>query len=236
EGNAGSQFGSAVAISNNGIIVSGAPQSSGEGLFKAGSVEVFVPLESGGYEGITLTAPDGATSAFFGSTVSVNDAGLVIVGASGDDDHGSQSGSVYVYQPDDTGNYQAPVKLTLPDGLPYDQFGTSVTTNEAGVIVIGAQGTDGTSAEAGSVYVYIPTGQGEYGTPIQLTASDATTRDGFGNSVAINEAGVIVVGASMDDASASAAGSVYVYVPDGQGGYTQTKLIAADGALGDMFG
>ncbi|WP_200962354.1 FG-GAP repeat protein, partial [Pseudovibrio sp. POLY-S9] len=33
-----------------------------------------------------------------------------------------------------------------------------------------------------------------------------------------------------------AAGSVYVYVPDGQGGYTQTKLIAADGALGDMFG
>ncbi|WP_189439027.1 VCBS domain-containing protein, partial [Pseudovibrio japonicus] len=236
EGSAGNQFGSAVAVSDNGIIVSGAPQSSADGLFTSGSVEVFVPLEDGGYESITLTAPDGATGAFFGSTVSVNDAGLVIVGAVGDDDHGPQSGSVYVYQPDGFGGYRAPVKLTLPEGIPADQFGTSVTTNEAGVIVVGAQGTDGTGYDTGSAYVYVPTERGEYSTPIQLIASDATAQDGFGNSVAINEAGVIVVGASMDDAGAAAAGSVYVYVPDGQGGYTQTKLLADDGALGDRFG
>uniref|UniRef100_UPI000AEE7475 FG-GAP repeat protein n=1 Tax=Pseudovibrio sp. POLY-S9 TaxID=1576596 RepID=UPI000AEE7475 len=47
-----------------------------------------------------LVASDGAEYDSFGHGVQMNDHGVVVVGASGDDDKGSESGSVYVYTPD----------------------------------------------------------------------------------------------------------------------------------------
>ena len=43
-----------------------------------------------------LVPPDGASGDFFGSTVAI-DGTTAVIGARGDDDNGSSSGSAYVY-------------------------------------------------------------------------------------------------------------------------------------------
>ena len=48
---------------------------------------------------------------------------LFVVGAPGNDDDGTSSGSVYVYNLDGTGE----VKITASDGAQYDEFGRSVS-------------------------------------------------------------------------------------------------------------
>ncbi|MES0885410.1 FG-GAP repeat protein, partial [Roseibium sp. SCP14] len=107
--------------------------------------------------------------------------------------------------------------------------------NESGVIVSGALFDDDLGANSGSLYVYTPDGMGGY-SETKLKASDGAANEDFGREVAISNSGVIVVGAYGDDDKGSNAGAVYVYSPDGNGGYNEIKLTAFDGAAGDRFG
>ncbi|KZL17267.1 VCBS domain-containing protein [Pseudovibrio sp. WM33] len=72
--------------------------------------------------------------------------------------------------------------------------------------------------------------------PQKIRASDGARRDSFGISAQINDHGVIVVGADSDDDRGASSGSVYVYTPDGEGGLSETKITASDGAKSDNFG
>nr|WP_275496394.1 FG-GAP repeat protein [Pseudovibrio sp. Ad46] len=59
---------------------------------------------------------------------------------------------------------------------------------------------------------------------VKLSASDGEKGDRFGVA-AINDNGLVVVGAYGDDQNGVAyGGSVYVYTPDGVGGYSEYKL------------
>ncbi|MEM7338459.1 MAG: hypothetical protein AAF467_07430 [Actinomycetota bacterium] len=69
----------------------------------------------------------------------------------------------------------------------------------------------------------------------KLTASDAAANDEFGRTVGAGGE-TIVVGAYQDDDNGSNSGAVYVFEPDGVGGWTETKLGASDGAANDRFG
>ncbi len=72
--------------------------------------------------------------------------------------------------------------------------------------------------------------------PSKLLASDGSAFDRFGYSVAIS-GDRIVVGAQTDtNDNGFASGSVYVYEPDGEGGWTESKITASDGAGNDRFG
>jgi FG-GAP repeat protein len=66
----------------------------------------------------------------------------------------------------------------------------------------------------------------------KLTASDASSGDLFGVSVAVSGS-TAVVGAPGDNASA---GSAYVFLRSGGTWAQQAQLVAADGAAGDEFG
>ena len=68
-----------------------------------------------------ITASDGATNDQFGWSVAISDT-KVVVGAYGDADAGSNSGSVYVYNLDGTGEQ----KITASDHAFNDYFGWSV--------------------------------------------------------------------------------------------------------------
>lgn len=117
-------------------------------------------------------------------------------------------------------------KIRATNGSAFDQFGIS-TAQQNGTIVVGAALDNGSR---GSVYVYGPDGSGSW-TEMQLTASDASAGDRFGYSVAVNN-GVIVVGAPQ----ANGQGAIYIYSPDGAGGYTEEKVAASDGSAGDAYG
>ena len=123
-----------------------------------------------------------------------------MVGAYGDDDDGSNSGSAYVFLTTDGGaSYGQVAKLTASDGASYDHFGISVAI-AGDTIVIGAYyDTHDGGFWSGSVYVFRTSdGGATYGQVAKLTAADAASNDYFGISVAI-DGNTIVVGAYYDD-------------------------------------
>jgi len=219
-------FGTSVATAGDRIVVGASADDN-----RAGSAYVYEPDGTGGYTETKLTASDAAPNDVFGTSVAA--AGdRIVVGANGDDDAGTNSGSAYVYEPDGTGGYTE-TKLTASDATGGDSFGGSVAS-AGDRIVVGAYGDDHGGSFSGSAYVYEPDGTGGYD-ETKLTASDATGSDSFGGSVA-SAGDRIVVGAYGDDDGGSSSGSAYVYEPDGTGGYTETKLTASDAAADDIFG
>ena len=143
-----------------------------------------------GLEQAKLTASDGAANDHFGVSVAI--AGdTIVVGAYGDDDSGSDSGSAYVFTRTGT-TWTEQTKLTASDGAAGDQFGTSVAIT-GDTIVVGADLDDTAS---GSAYVFTRTGTA-WMEQAKLTASDGAAVDSFGISVAI-VGDTIVVGAWLD--------------------------------------
>ena len=214
DGAGGDQFGASVAMTDTKIVVGA--QGDDDAGSSSGSVYVY---NTDGTGELKITASDGAASDSFGYSVAISGT-KVVVGARGDDDAGSSSGSAYVYNLDGSGE----VKVTASDGAASDSFGYSVAISDTH-IVVGAQGDDGNQ---GSVYVYNLDGTGE----VKITASDAAINDYFGLSVAISDTH-IAVGSQMDDDLGSGSGSVYVYNLDGTG---EVKITPSDGAADDRFG
>lgn len=138
DGSADDQFGSSLAVGNSRIVV-GAPAGNGF----AGSVYVF---DLNGNQVNTITASDGAVADLFGVSVAI-DGSRIIVGARGDDDNGSASGSLYVF--DLEGNQQA--KLTASTAG--DELGTAVGAAD-GKIVAGARSADTAGSNSGSARIF----------------------------------------------------------------------------------
>ncbi|WP_193778385.1 VCBS domain-containing protein, partial [Pseudovibrio sp. WM33] len=228
-----SEFGSSVAIRNDGTIITGAPHAVDSGMEPSGVVQIFTLNADGEYVAEVIEALDAASDASFGQSVSINSSGLMVVGAPADDGNSPKSGAIYVYQENDNGLYDTPTKLMLPDGNTGDQFGNSVSVNDQGVIVVGAKGADADLYDSGSAYVYVPSENGEYGDPIELPMEGAALLDRAGTSIAIGNDGVIVVGA---EPRFDTKGFAYVFTPDEEGGYISNKLVAPDAAAGDAFG
>ncbi|MEP5374286.1 MAG: Ig-like domain-containing protein, partial [Hyphomicrobiales bacterium] len=229
----GSAFGSTpynfaypVDLNNSGVAV------IGDAL---GAVYVYRPDGLGGYLETNLVASDDITSDNYGRAVAINDAGVIAVGARRDDVAvNDNSGSAYVFTPNGFGGYDE-VKLRASDAAAGDQFGTFINIGNNGQVIVGAQYSAGNEANTGAVYVYSPDGNGGY-SEVRLTSSDGSEHDFFGNSADVNSSGVIVVGAQYEDGADNASGAVYIYNPDGLGGYIETKLVALDAFSGDIFG
>jgi len=169
-----------------------------------------------------ITAPDGAEGDGFGSAVAVSGSS-VVVGAKGDDDNGSASGSAYLFHTN--GAFEK--KLTAPDGLSGDNFGLAVAVSGSSVVV-GANLDDDNGFSSGSAYLF----HTNDAFVKKLTAPDGAEGDGFGYAVAVSGSSV-VVGAKLDDDNGFNSGSAYLFHTDG---VFVEKLTAPDGLSGDKFG
>ena len=69
----------------------------------------------------------------------------------------------------------------------------------------------------------------------KLLAFDIVAGDHFGSSVSIS-GDIAIVGAPMHDDNSHDAGSAYIYRKSGATWGQETKLLASDGALSDLFG
>ena len=104
------------AIKTLQIILIGLIFGMGQGAMVAHAAEV------------KLTASDAAKDHWFGMSVSIS-GDYAIVGANGNDDAGSNSGSAYIFvRSAETWNEQA--KLTASDAAWEDRFGSSVSIND----------------------------------------------------------------------------------------------------------
>ena len=139
----GDYFGRSVAVGSGRIAV-GAPGDADNGAV-SGSTYIF---DLDGNQLAKITVSDGAAGDWFGYSVSVG-SGRIVVGAYGDSDNGSASGSAYIFDLD--GNQLD--KITASDGAAGDIFGGSVFVG-LGRIVIGSYQDDDNGDSSGSAYIY----------------------------------------------------------------------------------
>jgi Ca2+-binding RTX toxin-like protein/6-phosphogluconolactonase (cycloisomerase 2 family) len=196
DGANGDNFGQSVAIDGDTVIVGAGLDDTNNG-YDSGSAYIFREVSPGTWEQVTkLTASDSAISDFFGWSAAI-DGDTVVVGARGDDDSGSNSGSAYVFREVSPGTWQQMTKLTASDGADSDLFGYSVAI-DGRMIIVGAEGdADGKDLWKGSAYIFQKTSSGSWQEAAKLTASDGAAYDYFGQSLAI-EGGRILVGARGD--------------------------------------
>jgi hypothetical protein len=229
DGAAGDEFGWAVSISGNRIVVgAGADDDQGD---DSGSAYVFSYAHGAWTEEAKLLASDGAAGDEFGHAVAVH-GDTVCVGAWGDDDNGPWSGSAYVFHLGVFG-WNEDAKLLASDGEDYDYYGVSVSL-DADALVVGAIYDDDNGDNSGSAYVYRHDGPA-WTQEAKLLPSDGEAHDNFGVFVSID--GVAIgVGAWGDDDNGGSSGSAYVFRHDGLAWNEDAKLLASDGSYGDVFG
>lgn len=184
-----------------------------------------------------LNASDRATDDNFGTSLSLSGS-IGLVGASGDSDAGSSSGSAYLFRDLDTatGTVNENAKLTASDADAGDDFGGSVSLSGS-IGLIGAASNTDAGTNTGSAYVFrnLDTATGTVTENAKLTASNASEGDNFGSSLSLSGS-IGLVGAN---AANNAAGSAYLFrdLDTATGDITEnTILTASDAAENDIFG
>jgi len=211
----GENFGNAVDVDGNTAVI-GAQWDDDAGV-GSGSAYVFHLDTMGGTELFKLTATDAAAGDYFGNAVAVS-GNVAIVGAYGDDDAGSGSGSAYLF---DVTTGTELFKLTASDAFAGDAFGFSVAISGNRAIV-GSYYDDDAGLSSGSAYIFdVTTGTELY----KLTASDATAGAKFGTSVAI-DGNFAAVGAPMEGAWLEGKAYLYCVGPGVEMGILQASDIA----------
>ena len=222
DGAADDKFGRSVAISGDYAVVGALlDDDAGAG---SGSAYIFKRDGTAWAEQDKITARDGAAGDQFSYSVAIS-GDYVIVGARGDDDAGSWSGSAYIFKRDGT-EWTEQAKITASDGAENDLFGTSVAIS-GDYVIVGAYCDDYAGSQSGSVYIFKRDGTA-WTEQAKITASDGTEGDCFGISVAIS-GDYAVVGAYAD-------GSAYIFKRNGTEWTEQAKITASDGTASDYFG
>ncbi|MGJ8635380.1 MAG: GC-type dockerin domain-anchored protein [Phycisphaerales bacterium] len=176
-----------------------------------------------------LVPSDGAAGDFFGASVALDvgfNGGLVAVGSSFDDDMGSASGSVYLYNPFSGAFID---KLYADDAAAGNSFGNSIDIDE-GIMVVGAYRENGLGFRSGAAYLFDLQTRTQIA---KLVADDGMSGDLFGWSVSIDD-GVVAVGAWGNDAAGLDSGAVYLF--DAMTGAQLAKFVPDDAEADDRFG
>ena len=253
----GIDFGHAVSISENSIIV-GAPGEENN----AGAAYIFERNSTGNWLQVKkIVAPTRTAGDLFGTSVSII-ANYAVVGAPGDDGLASGwpklpgAGAAYFFT-NLNGTWEVLNKAFPVVGAYYDRsqgaaFGFSVSisgsTTKGISAVIGApfEKKDTTGANpldgAGAAYVFQRNPNGGMEFAHKIVNWDRAAGDQFGYAVSMDERS-LVVGAPFEDEDGSqqntllSAGSAYVYYEMIPGHWAWVeKLIAPGRASGDNFG
>jgi len=218
------RFGVSIAIDNspgNGIVAVGAQSDNINGT-TSGSAYLFDA--STGVLLAKLLPSDGTTGDLFGSSIAI-DNGIVAIGAPGDDDNGSESGSVYLF--DMAGTLLA--KLLASDGAIADGFGKSISMHN-GIVAVGATRSEVGHNDPGRAYLFDAT------TGIELfkllPAGNPLAKE-FGSSIAIFN-GIVAVGAPFTEGASGEDNVGVAYLFDASNGQQIDILNASDG--GHLFG
>lgn len=178
-----------------------------------------------------LVASDGAAFDRFGSSVALSE-DTAVVGAPEDDDAGSASGAVYVFELVGS-TWMQTAKLVASDASAGHRFGTSVSLS-GDRIVVGAPLQDSQGVGAGAAYVFERFGALWVETAV-LVGSDTTFFDNFGTSVTV-EGDRALIGAPGNDAAGIEAGSAYVFEFVALSWVQTAALTASDAFMDEAFG
>ncbi|GAB4339772.1 MAG: hypothetical protein Kow0089_12970 [Desulfobulbaceae bacterium] len=231
-------LGVSVAIETDAIVAGALPTCISPRDLRNGAAYVFVRPSGGwtsGTETAKLTPSDGTTMDWFGNSVGINGA-TIVVGAPG---HNNSAGAVYVFTRALSGWASATesAKLSAGDGETEDGLGVSVSI-DSDTIVAGAVGDD---AWKGAVYVFTkPVSGWTSGTETaKLVAGNGAADDRLGISVAINNNTIAAGAIRTNFSDRRLPGRVYVFEkPESSwmNGAETVSFAAGDTAGGDFFG
>jgi len=238
DGAAGDQFGNAVAISSNTIVV--AAKFNKPTNNTSGAVYVFDRGAANWTQTKKVVPFDGANADEYGYSVSIDNDTLV-VGARADDDNGSSSGSAYIYSRNQGGsnNWGLVKKVLASDAAAGDEFGYSVSVS-GDVILVGAHAHVNGGVSSGAAYLFGRNqgGTTNWGQIKKLAASDGLASDNFGWSVSVYD-DTAVVGTPNHDQLGNDTGAAYVFERDfgGANNWGQLKQLLPPVVLNnDQFG
>ena len=180
----------------------------------------------------SLSAPAAEAFDNYGGTIAT-DGQIVAIGAPSLDNHGVDSGAVFLYRYDRSAQtLKLLATLTPSDAHAYGAFGGALALN-SDTVVVGAPGND-------AVYVFEKPSGGwsSRHENAKLTGSDVIKRDRFGQSVAI-DGSTIAVGAPKHGGTSPESGAVYLF-EKGHDGWSseleQTVLNPPETKNGAYFG
>ena len=234
DGSAGDTFGRFLDIRGDYAVISSFRETSG-----TGAVYVFKRNASTGMwtEVKKVVAPDGSRDDLFGYSAKIY-GNMLAVSSPFDDDKGSGSGAVYLFQKDEGGtdNWGFLKKLTASNGSRDDQFGFDLDLS-GNFLLVGARFAGPTSGQA-YIYERNKGGFNQWEERAILTMPSPVVNDLFGFSVAISKE-TAVISAIWKDARATNSGAAFIYSKDHGGtnnwGYI-TSISPSDGAHGDEVG
>ncbi len=181
-----------------------------------------------------ILAADGAGGDWFGMSVAIS-GDYAIVGASHDDDKGTDSGSAYVFHRIGANTWDAGTRILADDGAAGDEFGDGVAIS-GDYAIVGAFLDDDKGDASGSAYIFHRTGTNTWDAGTKITASDGAPTDWFGRAVAIS-GDYAIVGVRYDDDGFDSTGSAWVFHRTGTNTWDEgTKITASDGDTTDRFG
>jgi hypothetical protein len=252
------QFGSSVALSDDGnTLAVGAPGEDGSAS-NSGAVYVFT--RSGGswsQQGSPIKATSPAANDRFGSAVALSSNGdTLAVGAPG---RNVDEGSVYIFLRTGT-SWSEEDNLTASNAGANDQFGASVAlSNDGNRLAVGTpfedsdttginNATNESASNSGAAYVFVRSGI-SWSEEAYVKASNPDAQDAFGHSLALSGDGstlavgayreasnATVIGGDESNNSATDSGAVYVFLRSGTTWNQQAYVKASNSEADDQFG
>ncbi len=214
-------FGGAVALSGN-TMLAGAPGANGY----AGAVFTYTRNGASLTFQTELTAANGQVDDGFGTSLAFNGTMLVV----GAPFANGGTGAVYLYSYS-SGVWTFLAELTASDGQPGDLFGNAVSLS-GNTVAIGAPGQNNNT---GAAYLFGMQGT-SWSQQAELTAADGQVEDGFGTSVGLDGANLLVGSPNADTYFVAEAGAAYLFTLNGGYWTPFTKLFAADEQFDAQFG
>ncbi|MGH8428133.1 MAG: hypothetical protein ACRES7_09160, partial [Gammaproteobacteria bacterium] len=228
DGAANAFFGQAVAI-QGGVATVGAPSATVGGNANAGEAYVFT--ESGGTwsQQAALTASDGGASDYFGFSVGVSSADMVIVDSPYTAGGGQPyAGEVYIFT-NPGGTWTQTQEFTAADA-DYG-FGYSFAVDGDTALFGMENGSGPNCSYQGAAYIFTDS-NGTWSQTQKLNADNGACGDGFGMADALSGSTAVIGAWGVN----SYQGAAYIFNNSG-GTWTQTQeLFASDGQPGDYMG
>ncbi|MEA3417458.1 MAG: FG-GAP repeat protein, partial [Thermodesulfobacteriota bacterium] len=159
-----------------------------------------------------ITASDGDAEDRFGWSIALS-GDSIVVGAYWDDDNGTDSGSVYIFERDHGGtdNWGEVRKIIPTDGAEGDYFGNSVSIS-LDTVAVGSHRDDDSGYNSGSVYIFERNNGGAdtWGQLTKITPSNGAEWAQFGKPTFVSE-NTIGVGLPQDSVKGCYLGSAFVF-------------------------
>jgi hypothetical protein len=216
-------FGASLTVQTDTLLV-GAPGVNQEDAQNAGAAFIFKRGKTG-WEEIQRLSPDPLqTDSGFGKSVAI-DGDTLAVGAiyEYNPQAGNGSGAVYVYTRNSDG-WQMQARLRAPDGAPFDLFGWDLAL-QGDLLAVSARAAESPAGarNAGTVYLF-QRSDGAWDPVARLSPQDLSSRDYFGDSIALRGEYLFAASPGADQTEAANTGAVYVFRQQGQNWFEEVKL------------